>query len=158
MWSCTPRYGAPPSSIGSRCVSSVVGARSSASPARPRSHPSSPRSYARATSRSTDSLPRWKLRAPTTTPPSSSRSWTPGDTARRSPTMRSLLDELLAAVDVERGAGDGGVGHQVHGQGGDVGGPHDPPDRQGAAELLAARVELVAEERRGQRGVDEPGR
>ena len=37
-------------------------------------------------------------------------------------------------------------------------GPMTRPDRQRRAELLAARVELVAEQRRRQRRVDEPGR
>src|SRR4029077_1683723 len=38
------------------------------------------------------------------------------------------------------------------------GGADDAPDRQPRAELLATRVQLVAEERRRQRRVDEPGR
>ena len=33
----------------------------------------------------------------------------------------SCLDELLTAVDVEGGAGDGGVRHEMDGEGGDVG-------------------------------------
>ena len=37
-------------------------------------------------------------------------------------------------------------------------GPTTRPDRQRRAELLAARVQLIAEERRRQRRVDEPGR
>jgi hypothetical protein len=39
---------------------------------------------------------------------------------------------------------------------GDVAGADDTADRQGGAELGAARIELVAEERRGERRVDEP--
>jgi hypothetical protein len=68
------------------------------------------------------------------------------DRWRFGPWGRSLLDELLAAVDVERGAGDRDIRHQVHGERGDVGRSDDAPDRQGAAELLAAGVELVAEQ------------
>ena len=70
---------------------------------------------------------------------------------------RVSQDELLAAVDVVRRPGEGGVGHEVHGERGDVGRPDDAPDRQRGAELVAARVELVAEQRRRQRGVDEAG-
>jgi hypothetical protein len=69
----------------------------------------------------------------------------------------SRRDDLLAAVDVVRGAGQGGVGHQVHGDGGDVPRPDDAPDRERGAELLASRVELVAEQRSRQRSVDEAG-
>ena len=65
------------------------------------------------------------------------------------------LDQLLAAVDVVGRAGERGVAHQVHGERGDVLRPDDAPDRQRGAQLLAARVELVAEQRRRQRRVDE---
>ncbi len=66
-------------------------------------------------------------------------------------------DELLAAVDVVGRAGERRVGHDVHGERGDVGRSDDASDRQRRAELLAALVELVAEQRRRQRRVDEPG-
>jgi hypothetical protein len=64
---------------------------------------------------------------------------------------------LLAAVDVVGRAGQRGVGHDVHGEGGDVGRPDHAPDGQRRAELVAARFEVVAEQRRGQRRVDETG-
>ncbi len=70
----------------------------------------------------------------------------------------SPLDELLAAVDVEGRAGDRRVRHEVDGQCGDVGRADDASDRQRRAELFAARVQPVAEDRRRQRRVDEPGR
>jgi hypothetical protein len=58
---------------------------------------------------------------------------------------------LLSAVDVVGGAGNGGVGHEVHGERGDVGWADDALDRERAAEVLAAGVELIAEEDGGQR-------
>jgi hypothetical protein len=60
----------------------------------------------------------------------------------------SSLDELLSAVDVEGRAGDRRVRHEVDGQCGYVGRTDDPSDWQVGTELLAARVQLVAEERR----------
>ena len=51
--------------------------------------------------------------------------------------------------------GDGGVRHQVDGEGGDVLGADDSPYGQGCAELLAPGVESVSEDRRGERRVDE---
>ena len=68
------------------------------------------------------------------------------------------LDELLAAVDVVRCACERRVDHEVDGERGDVGRADHAPDRQRRAELFAARVQLVAEDRRRQRCVDEPGR
>jgi len=44
------------------------------------------------------------------------------------------------------------------GQRGDVGGTDDAADRERPAQLVAARLELVSEQRRRQRGVDEAGR
>jgi hypothetical protein len=64
---------------------------------------------------------------------------------------------LLAAVDVVGRAGDRRVGHDVHGEGGDVVRPDHAPDGQCRAELVAALVEVPAEQRRGQRRVDEAG-
>ena len=46
----------------------------------------------------------------------------------------------------------------VDGQCGDVGRADDAPDRQRRAELLATRVQLIAQESGRQRRVDEPGR
>jgi len=69
----------------------------------------------------------------------------------------SGVDELLAAVDVEGGASDGGVGHDVEGEGGDVGGTDDAADGQGGAQVLAAGVELIAEELRREGRIDEAG-
>jgi len=37
----------------------------------------------------------------------------------------------------------------VHGQRGDVGRPDDPPDRQRGAQLIAALIEIIAQQRRG---------
>jgi len=68
-----------------------------------------------------------------------------------------MSNELLAAVDVVGRAGDSGVGHQVHGERGDVGRPDHAPDGQRRAELIAAVVEVIAEQPRRQGRVDEPG-
>ena len=68
----------------------------------------------------------------------------------------SPLDELLAAVDVEGRAGDRRIRHEVDGQSGDVSRADHASDRQRRAELLAARFQLVAEDHRRQRCVDEP--
>ena len=69
----------------------------------------------------------------------------------------SPLHELLAAVDVVRCSGDRCVRHEVDGDRGDVGRADHAPDRQRRAELLATRVQLIAEQRRRQRRVDEAG-
>jgi hypothetical protein len=55
---------------------------------------------------------------------------------------------LLAAVDVEGGAGDRGVRHEVDGQCGDVGGADDAADRQRGTELLAASFAICSGSRR----------
>ena len=60
----------------------------------------------------------------------------------------SGLHELLTTVDVEGGARNRSVRHQVDRQSCDVGRADDPADRQGRSKLLAARVQLVAEEGR----------
>ncbi len=70
----------------------------------------------------------------------------------------SPLDELLAAVGVVRCSSDRCVRHEVDGERGDVGRADDAPDRQRLAELLATRVQLVAEQRCRQRRVNEAGR
>src|SRR5512133_4399834 len=49
-------------------------------------------------------------------------------------------DELLAAVDVVGRAGEGGVGHEVNGQRGDVRRSDDAPDGERGAQLLAPRL------------------
>ena len=72
--------------------------------------------------------------------------------------LAAPLHELLAAVDVVGRTGDRSVRHEVDRQCGDVGRADDPPDRKGLAELRATRVQVVAEERRRQRRVDEPRR
>jgi hypothetical protein len=59
-----------------------------------------------------------------------------------------LPDELLPAVYVVSAGCEGGVGHNVHGERGYVGGANDAPDRQRSAELLAAGIKLIAEQRR----------
>ncbi len=45
------------------------------------------------------------------------------------------VEQLLAAVDVEGGAGEGRVRHEVDGERGDVRGPDDAADRQPLAQL-----------------------
>jgi hypothetical protein len=59
----------------------------------------------------------------------------------------SCLDELLTAVDVEGGAGDGGVRHEMDGEGGDVGRGDDAAYRQVGPELHESRLESVSENR-----------
>ena len=54
-------------------------------------------------------------------------------------------DELLTAVDVVRRAREGGVGHEVNGERGDVRRADDAPDREPRAQLVAALVKIVAE-------------
>src|SRR5690349_21758330 len=51
-----------------------------------------------------------------------------GDRCRARDRPPSPLDQLLAAVDVHRRAGDGSVGHEMNGQGRDVGRADDAPD------------------------------
>ena len=70
----------------------------------------------------------------------------------------SSSDELLAAVNVEGRAGERRIRHEVDGQCGDVGRADDTADRQCGTKLFAARVQIVAEERRRQGCVDESGR
>src|SRR6185437_1925793 len=65
------------------------------------------------------------------------------------------LDQLLASVDVVGAARQRGVHHQVNGQEGDVLRSHDAADRQRLAEPCAPCVELLAEDRGGQRSVHE---
>src|ERR1700691_3689171 len=76
----------------------------------------------------------------------------------RPPARNQLVHELLTAVDVERRAGERGVGHDVDGQRGNVGGGDDAPNGECRPQLIAALLEPVAEQRCRQRGVDEPGR
>ena len=63
----------------------------------------------------------------------------------RSFTAITLGQELLAAVDIVGRAGQRGVGHDVHGEGGDVGRPDHAPDGQRGAQLVAARIEVIAQ-------------
>ena len=65
--------------------------------------------------------------------------------------------ELLPTVDVVGCAGERGVGHDVDGERGDVGGVDDAADREGGPQLIAAFLELVSEQRCRQGGVDEAG-
>src|SRR5262249_8684540 len=69
-----------------------------------------------------------------------------------------LRDELLPAVDVEGRTGNRGVRHEVERQHGYVSRADDAADRQRRTELLAALVQLTAEDRRRQGCVDETGR
>ena len=66
-------------------------------------------------------------------------------------------DELLSAVDVVGRPREGLIDHDVDGERGHVGRSDDTPDGKSGAELIAARVEMIAEERRRQRRVDEAG-
>ena len=60
-------------------------------------------------------------------------------------------DQLLPAVDVVGRARESRVDHDVYGERGDVGRFDDAPDGKRGAELIAAVVELIAEERCRQR-------
>ena len=51
------------------------------------------------------------------------------------------VDEPLAPVDVVGRAGNGGVDHELNGEGRDVGRSDDAPDRQGGAQLVASALE-----------------
>jgi hypothetical protein len=55
-------------------------------------------------------------------------------------------DELLAAVDVVGGAGQGRVDHDVDCEGSHVGRPDHAADRERGAELSPAHLEVVAEQ------------
>ena len=55
-------------------------------------------------------------------------------------------EDLLAAVDVVGRAAERRIGHDVHGERGDVGRTDDPPDRQRGAQLIAALVKFTAPE------------
>jgi len=67
------------------------------------------------------------------------------------------LDKLLAAIDVEGRAGHGRVRHEMDGERGDVGRAHDAADWQRGTQMLATRVQLIAEDRRLERRIDEAG-
>ena len=58
----------------------------------------------------------------------------------------SALRELLTTVNVVGCAGKGRVGHQVDGQSGDVLRADHAADRERRAELLAPRIQLIAEQ------------
>src|SRR5436190_13614478 len=64
------------------------------------------------------------------------------------PCWRILLggDELLPAVDVVGRAREGSVGHDVHGERGDVSRFDDAPNGKCGPKLIAAVFELIAEE------------
>jgi len=64
---------------------------------------------------------------------------------------------LLAAVDVVGCARQGRARHNVYDERGDVGRSDDAPDGQRGAKLAAAAFEFNAEERCGQRRIDEAG-
>ena len=70
---------------------------------------------------------------------SGTRSTRAYSTAR--PSAAPSSEQLLASVDVVRGAGERGVGHQVDGQRGDVVRADDAADRQRGAQLFAAGIE-----------------
>jgi hypothetical protein len=55
-------------------------------------------------------------------------------------------DELLPTVDVVGRACERGVGHDVDGERGDVGGAYDPADRERRAQFVPALLESVAEQ------------
>ena len=58
----------------------------------------------------------------------------------------AVRDELLAAVDVVGGDGEGCVGHDVQCQGGDIRRADHPADRQRLPQLFPACFELVSDE------------
>src|SRR5204863_455465 len=80
-------------------------------------------------------------------------------TASRPPSsvVCSSGDELLPTVDVVRRAGERRVDHDVDGERGDVGRPDHAPDGQRGAQLVAAGIEIIAQQLRGQGGVHETG-
>src|SRR3954462_10421320 len=84
----------------------------------------------------------------------SGSSWS-GNVAPGAMSERMASDQLLAAVDVIRRAGDRRVFHEVDGEGGDILRSDDPADRQRGGQLVAARGELVAEQPRRQGRVHE---
>src|SRR2546427_3471532 len=73
------------------------------------------------------------------------------------PGLLLAAEELLPAVNIVGRAGEGRVGHDVYGERGDVGRSDDAPDGKRGAKLIAAVLELIAEERCRQRRVDEAG-
>ena len=62
-------------------------------------------------------------------------------------------DELLPAIDVVGRTREGLIDHDVDGERSHVGWTDDPPDGKSGAELIAAGVEIIAEERCRQRRV-----
>jgi len=56
-------------------------------------------------------------------------------------------DELLPAVDVVRRAGECRVAHDVDSERGDVGGADDAADRKRRAQLIAALLESISQQR-----------
>ena len=74
---------------------------------------------------------------------------------RASPSGSGSLNVLLAAVDVVGRARHRRVRHQVDGERRDILRAHDAADGVGGSELLAPGVEIVAEQGRRQRRVDE---
>src|SRR5436309_206089 len=62
------------------------------------------------------------------------------------PSGPSPGDELLATVDVVGRAGERFIAHEVHGEGGEVGGPDHAADGQRGTQLLAPVLEVIAEE------------
>ncbi len=64
---------------------------------------------------------------------------------------------MLPAVDVVGRAREGRVGHDVYGEGSDVGRSDDTPDGKRGPKLIPAVFEFIAEERCRQRCVDEAG-
>jgi hypothetical protein len=71
--------------------------------------------------------------------------------------LLALRDELLSAVDVVGRPGEGGVGHDVNRESGDVAGADDAPDGQRGPQLGPSSLELIAEQRCRQRRIDEAG-
>lgn len=65
----------------------------------------------------------------------------------RSVSWGSSGDELLSAVDVVSRAGERGVGHDVNGECGDVGGTDDAADGERRAQLVPALLESISEQR-----------
>lgn len=93
--------------------------------------------------------PAWARDARVLVPPPAGNAQQGTVTARRFPfgVMGSSGDELLSAVDVVGRAGERGVGHDVDGERGDVGGTDDAADGERRAQLVPALLELVSEQR-----------
>lgn len=70
----------------------------------------------------------------------------PAEDRTRRPWRFSVGEELLAAVDVVRGAGERAVAHDVHGESGDIGRADHPSDGKPRAQFLAPGIDLIPQQ------------